>query len=112
MFLKGDKQNISIKDKIASGKRNLVHNLVGKTVQSKDLNALFWTYASIDQDVFVPPHVKYFASKKDVQVGIAPSREISLSDYLAVLSYIRLSLVNFVQGISLLKTHAENQLAP
>jgi hypothetical protein len=96
---------VSTKDQIVVQK-TLVNNFVGNSVQLKDINSLFWTYASIGQDVFVSPDKSY------IHVRLTSSHQISLFDYLVLLSYIRLSLSDFIQGISSLKIQAKDQISP
>ena len=72
------------------------------------MTPIFRLYAHLDQDIFVPAHVKYLANKFNSVVKInGGETKIPLFEYLALLSFIRLILADFIQKANVLRDTAQ-----
>ena len=108
VLLRGDKKNKAIQPQVVACKRILVDHLVGNVIQWADLTPIFRLYAHLDQDIFIPAHVKYLANKFKSVVKInGGDTKIPLFEYLALLSFIRLTLTDFIQKANVLKDTAQ-----
>ena len=108
VLLRGDKKNKAIQPQVVACKRILVDHLVGNIIQWADLTPIFRLYAHLDQDIFVPAHVKYLANKFNSVVKInGGETKIPLFEYLALLSFIRLILADFIQKANVLRDTAQ-----
>lgn len=115
ILLVSDVKNPKLWQKIRPAKKAIFNNFHDWWFDVDKINTYFWIYFNENKNIFIPPNLKIFLSKKlfieDIGNENAP---FILKKYVIILNYIRTMMEDFIAKIlplvQLTKNHAKSEI--